>query len=105
MTAQTVAFAAWILGHVLLAFNMRSARQPLYQVGFFSNRLMIAWGTAATLFILSATFIRPLQVVLKTTTLNGGQWALIIGAIVAGTFWLEIYKVISFNRKREGGKA
>jgi Ca2+-transporting ATPase len=105
VVAQTVAFAAWLLGHVLLAFNMRSARQPLYQVGFFSNRLMIAWGIAATLFILSAVYFKPLQTVLKTAALTGPQWILIVGATAAGTFWLEIYKVISFNRKAESEKA
>jgi len=99
ISAQTVAFAAWLLGHVLLAFNMRSARQPLCQVGFFSNRLMIAWGMAATLFILSAVYFKPPQTVLKTAALTGPQWILIICAIVIGTFWLEIYKIISFNRK------
>ena len=97
--AQTVAFAAWLLGHVLLAFNMRSARQPLYQVGFFSNRLMIAWGMAATIFILLAVYLKPLQTVLKTAALSGSQWALVIGAVVIGTFWIEIHKVFTFSRK------
>jgi Ca2+-transporting ATPase len=98
MTAQTVAFAAWLLGHVLLAFNMRSVRQPLYQVGFFSNRLMIAWGTAAAVFILLAVYLKPLQTVLKTAALTGNQWVLILCAIVVGTFWMEIYKVFAFRR-------
>jgi Ca2+-transporting ATPase len=104
MTAQTVAFAAWLLGHVLLAFNMRSARQPLYQVGFFSNRLMIAWGMAATIFILLAVYLKPLQTVLKTTALSSSQWIMILCAIAVGTFCLEIYKVLSFNRKRESAE-
>lgn len=99
IVAQTVAFAAWLLGHVLLAFNMRSARQPLYQVGFFTNRLMIAWGIAASLFILLAVYFQPLQTVLKTATLSGSQWVLILSAIVVGTFWIEIYKVFAFRKK------
>lgn len=84
---------------MLLAFNMRSARQPLYQVGFFSNRLMIAWGFAATLFILLAVYFKPLQTVLKTATLSGSQWFPIISAIVVGTFWMELYKVFAFRKK------
>ncbi len=99
VTAQTVAFAAWLLGHVLLAFNMRSVRQPLYQVGFFSNRLMIVWGVVATLFILLAVYLKPLQTVLKTATLSGPQWVLILAAISVGTFWMEIYKMFAFRRK------
>jgi Ca2+-transporting ATPase len=96
--AQTVAFAAWLLGHVLLAFNLRSERQPLVQVGFFSNRLMIVWGVAAVAFVLLATLVPPLQAVLKTASLSGAQWVLITGATLAGTFWLEIRKLIAFSR-------
>ncbi len=95
--AQTVAFAAWLLGHVLLAFNMRSSRQPLYQVGFFSNRLMLGWGMAAILFVLLAVYLKPLQLVLKTAALSSSQWFLIIGAVVIGTFWMEVYKVFTFR--------
>lgn len=96
--AQTVAFSAWLLGHVLLAFNMRSARQPLYQVGFFSNRLMIAWGMVASVFVLLAVYLGPLQAVLKTTALTGSQWILTLSSIVVGTFWMEVYKAVAFRR-------
>jgi Ca2+-transporting ATPase len=95
--AQTVAFAAWLVGHVFLAFNLRSERQPLFQVGFFSNRLMIVWGVAAVVFVLLATLVPPLQAVLKTASLSGAQWALITGAALAGTFWLEIRKLIAYR--------
>lgn len=100
LTAQTVAFAGWLLGHVLLAFNMRSAREPLYQVGFFSNRLMIGWGIAATVFILVAVYLNPLQLVLKTAALTGHQLVLILCAAVAGTFWMEVHKVAVFHREK-----
>ncbi|MGE5222577.1 MAG: cation-translocating P-type ATPase, partial [Omnitrophica WOR_2 bacterium] len=38
VTSQTTAFFAWLIGHVLLAFNMRSERQPILQLGLGSNR-------------------------------------------------------------------
>ena len=93
-TAQTAAFTAWMLGHVLLAFNLRSEKQPLIRLGFFSNQLMIAWGAAALVFVLLATFVAPLQAILKTTSLSGEQWALILGCVLAGTFWIEVRKII-----------
>src|SRR6266487_1254002 len=43
LRAQTVAFVSWMLGHVFLAINLRSEREPLFRLGFFSNRLMILW--------------------------------------------------------------
>lgn len=96
--AQTVAFAAWLVGHVLLAFNLRSERQPLSQLGFFTNRLMIAWGLAAIGFVWLATRLPLLQTALKTASLGGSQWLLILGVTLVGTFWLEARKLITSRR-------
>ena len=45
--AQTAAFVTWLIGHVLLALNMRSERQPMYKLGPLSNRTMDLWVVAA----------------------------------------------------------
>ena len=92
--AQTVAFVAWLLGHVFLAINLRSEREPLFRLGFFSNRLMILWGVAAIAFVLFATLVPGVQNLLKTTTLSGQDWLLVLIATVIGTFWIEIRKLI-----------
>jgi Ca2+-transporting ATPase len=97
VTAQTVAFAAWMVGHVLLAFNMRSERQPILQVGFFSNRLMLVWGAVTLAFISLVTTVPFLQMFLKTRALNVGQWSLILICVVVGTFWLEVKKLVTFE--------
>ena len=93
--ARTVAFVSWLVGHVLLALNLRSARQPLSRLGLVSNRLLLAWGGAASLFALLAVLAPPLHGVLKTAGLSGAQWALAVGAPVAGTFWMEVRKLIA----------
>lgn len=93
-TAQTAAFVAWLLGHVLLAFNLRSEKYALFQIGIFSNRLMISWGIGALVFALIATFITPVYPILKTSILSGQQWALILAAVLLGTFWIDIRKII-----------
>ena len=38
-----------LLGHVLLALNMRSDREPLFRLGLFSHRLMMGWGRRRSL--------------------------------------------------------
>jgi Ca2+-transporting ATPase len=98
VTAQTMAFATWLLGHVLLALNMRSERLPLFKLGFFSNRVMIAWGAGALAFVLAATLLNPLHPLLKTVSLSGAQWALIVGAVILGTFWIEARKLIAYKQ-------
>ena len=99
IVAQTVAFAAWLVGHVLLAFNMRSERQPILQLGIFSNRLMVAWGLAAVAFIVLVTTIPPLQTSLKTGFLTGHQWLMIVAFTFVGTFWFEARKLVTFGRE------
>lgn len=97
--SQTMAFFAWLIGHVLLAFNMRSERQPILQVGPGSNRVMIIWGIAVALFITAISILPGAQHLLKITTLNPTRWGLILGGTIIGTFWLEIKKLITFHGK------
>jgi Ca2+-transporting ATPase len=49
--ARTSAFAAWMIGHILLAFFSRSAHDPLYRIGIFTNRVMILWAVGALAFL------------------------------------------------------
>ena len=94
-TARTMAFVTWLLGHVFLALNMRSERLPLFKLGLLSNRLMILWGAATVVFVLLATLVPALQTALRTVSLSCQQWTLMVGASLAGTFWLEVRKVLS----------
>jgi Ca2+-transporting ATPase len=93
--AQTVAFVTWLLGHVLLALNLRSERQPLAQLGLLSNRLMNLWGAATIIFILAATLVPGVQAALKVTSLTANQWVLVAVAAFIGTFWIEALKLIN----------
>jgi Ca2+-transporting ATPase len=98
MTAQTVAFFAWLIGHVLLAFNMRSERQPISQLGLGSNRLMLVWAGAVASFLILVSLFPGAQHLMRITTLTASQWAMILGATFLGTFWLELRKLITYHR-------
>jgi len=97
--AQTVAFITWLLGHIFLAVNLRSEREPLFRLGLFSNRLMIIWGVATVIFILFATFIPGIQNLLKTVSLTPEEWILVIGIAFIGTFWIEVLKLLHWRNK------
>jgi Ca2+-transporting ATPase len=97
--AQTVAFITWLLGHIFLAINLRSEREPLFRLGFFSNRLMIIWGAATLIFVLCVSFIPGIQNLLKTVTLTPGEWILVIGIAFVGTFWIEVLKLLRWRSK------
>ncbi len=98
--AQTVAFVSWLLGHVALAINMRSEREPLFRLGLFTNRLMWVWGAATVVFVVLVTMVPGVQGALKTAPLSWGEWATIIGLALVGTFWMEGRKLLRF---RDGG--
>jgi Ca2+-transporting ATPase len=90
--ARTTAFVTWLLGHVFLALNLRSEREPLLRLGLLSNRLMVLWGVAAVLFAVFASLTPGVQSVLRTASLGPGQWALALGLALLGTFWIEARK-------------
>jgi Ca2+-transporting ATPase len=97
-----MAFAAWLVGHVLLALNLRSEREPIVRLGLFSNRLMIAWAAATLALLLVATNVAGARNLFKVTRLDASEWALVVGAAVIGTFWIEIKKLARPATRSQG---
>jgi Ca2+-transporting ATPase len=93
--AQSVAFVTWLLGHVFLAFNLRSENEPLMRLGPFTNRLMTLWAVAAIGFSLIATVTPGAEAAFKTIPLSGRDWALATVCAAIGTFWIETRKWLS----------
>lgn len=100
VTSQTVAFFSWLIGHVLLAFNMRSERQPMFHLGLTSNRVMLLWTAAVALFLIAISTVPGAQSLMKVTSLTGSQWGMILGATIIGTFWMEIKKSTFYQKKK-----
>ncbi len=97
-TSQTVAFFSWMIGHVFLAFNMRSERQPILQLGLGSNRMMLLWAGLVAVFLVAASFVPEAGSVMKITSPSVKEWIMIITAGFIGTFWSEVRKLITFRR-------
>jgi Ca2+-transporting ATPase len=53
--AQTMAFAAWMFGHIFLAFNFRSENEPLLHQGLLSNKVMLLWAFLAVVSLAAGT--------------------------------------------------
>jgi P-type Ca2+ transporter type 2C len=96
--ARTAAFVTWLLGHVFLALNLRSEREPLFRLGVFSNRLMIVWilvTFAFTAFIALAPVVAPaVAAPFGFVSLTGSEWLFAVALAIIGTFWLEIAKLV-----------
>ncbi len=93
--AQTIAFATWMLTHVLLALNMRSERESLFKMGFFSNKAMVIWAGASVAALVIGVNLPIVQQALKTTALSVNEWGAVVALSIAGSFWKEGKKIIS----------
>jgi Ca2+-transporting ATPase len=96
--AQTYAFTAWLIGHILLAFVSRSDREPLVTLGPFTNRAMDVWALAAFLF-LGAILFTPLGSYIKASPLPATQVLLIAGIAFVAIFWQEAVKMLRYGSR------
>ncbi len=92
--AQTVAFATWMLGHILLALNLRSDREPLVKLGVLSNKVMVLWAVVVVVTLLVGTNLPLIANSLKITSLTLTDWAIVIVAAFVATFWMELKKIL-----------
>jgi Ca2+-transporting ATPase len=99
--AQTVAFSTWLIGHIFLAFNMRSSHETLSRMGYTSNRIMLLWALAAVILLLIAVPLPFLHDTLKLQSISLAQWGLVIMVAFVATFWMEGRKLI-ISRNRTG---
>jgi magnesium-transporting ATPase (P-type) len=101
--AQNLSFLAWLLGHVLLALNMRTFQQPLLQKGIFSNPGMVVWCAAAFILAAACVFLRPLADVLKLARLDMSSVGVVIGSTLVLTFSIEAGKMFMWGRQEHDG--
>ena len=99
--AQTIAFAGWMIGHVILAVVSRSKHEPLYSFGVFSNKVINVWAICAFGFLLIGTAISPLGTLLKLGSISFGQLGLVFVVAFLVIFWKEIVKLVSYGKIKE----
>jgi Ca2+-transporting ATPase len=92
--SQTVAFATWMIGHVFLALNFRSEKEPLIKLGLFSNKVMILWALVVVVTLLVGTSLPFVNASLRITSLSIGSWALVVSVAFVATFWMELKKLL-----------
>ena len=98
---QTFAFSAWIIGHIILAFVMRSEDEPLYILGPLSNRVMDAWAFLAFSFLFAAVAIPAVGAQLKLSTLTASQLGFIFAIALLTLAWKEIAKLLMFKQNQK----
>ena len=102
MAASGAAFTTVVLAQLANAFACRSASVPPWQLGWFSNRLLI-WAVLAELGLLAVfLFLGPLAALLGHAPPSPGGLAVALAAIPAVLLADWLYKIV---RHRRAGKA
>lgn len=90
--SQTVAFVAWLSGHLALAWVMRTERTPVLRSGLFANRFLPWWTVVTAAAVWVATTVPALRDTLRLTPLTGPQWIAAVLVPVAAVAVLELRK-------------
>ncbi len=99
--ARTVAFATWLFGHIFLALNFRSDKEPLVKKGLLSNKVMLLWALLVFVTLLIGTSLPVTQTALQITGLGLQDWVLVIVVAFAATFWMEIKKILYVKKNNQ----
>lgn len=97
---QTYAFAAWMAGHVVLAFISRCDRESIIRHGAFNNRIMNVWALAVLVFLLAAIYLPMIRETLHFAAVPPTQLAFIVMLSVLIVMLAELRKRIILTRKR-----
>ncbi len=98
--ARTTAFTAMVVFEKMSVFAFRSLSSPCWRIGWFSNPFLLI-ALAVTLGVqVAAVYAPPLQALLHTVPLTGGQWLLI--AALAAPLVIVPELVATVRTRRQG---
>ncbi len=90
--SQTAAFVAWMIGHVVLAAHMRSAREPLLRRGLRLTWPFALWVGAVLALLVAAVLFPVLARRLHLAPLPPAVLAVAIGSALVLPSWWEVAK-------------
>jgi len=94
MLSRTLAFVAWMAGHLFLAATMRTARSSLREIGFLSNHAYVLWVLGVALCLALALSIGPIRERLGLAAAPGWTIAAVAGWAPLAVAWIEVRKLI-----------
>src|SRR3972149_6754164 len=91
--AQTAAFVTWLLGHIMLALNLKQEKLSLLKQGIFSNRFATFWligMIGLSLFMTIVPFAYPY---FHTMAVPLNVWMVLIAVVLVSIWWMAINKL------------
>jgi len=93
LETQTFAFAAWIFGHIVLAFVSRSDKESIFSQGVFSNKVINLWALAAIAFLTLGIYFPLLSEQFNLVTIDFTQLISIAVFTLLAIGLLEVRKL------------
>ncbi|HEY9152792.1 MAG TPA: cation-transporting P-type ATPase [Anaerolineales bacterium] len=81
-TSQTLAFTAWIIGHIVMAYVSRSDTESVFSTGLFTNQIINLWALAAMAFLLVGIYVPYVNNLVHLTSVP--FTSLLLVAVVVG---------------------
>ena len=98
--AQTAAFTTVVLFELFLALSMRS-NTPLYKLGIFSNKEMIAALLSSFFLQVAVVYLPFFNQVFGTVPLAFMDWVEIIAVSISVLIIIEIWKTFAYRKGKE----
>jgi len=96
--SQTLAFIAWIFGHIILAYISCSDKEPIFSLGIFTNKVMNIWAASAIGFLILGIYLPFLNKNLNLIEINFVQFLLTALVMIVIVGLLELRKFFSLNK-------
>ena len=93
--AQTLAFAAWMIGHIVVAFIARSDKASVFAVGLFKNRVITLWALLVVVFLLLGIYVPYLNGLLRLTFVTVPNLLLTFAIVIVILSILELRKALT----------
>lgn len=95
--AQTMTFATLAFSQLVHAFNNRSTRKSLFQLGIFTNKYLVVTVVLSILLQLAVIQTNWGNLIFKTQKLQTIHWLLIISVALIPFFVVELKKQLRFR--------
>jgi len=89
---RSIIFAGLTIDSLFYASSFKSLRRNLWQISPFSNKFLVFALILGFIMLISALYLAPLQMLLKTTPLNLFDWRLILILGLANVILIEATK-------------
>ena len=98
---RTVVFAGLGVYSLIYIYSIRSLKKPLWKINFFDNKYLTSAIVLGIVLLLMAVYFSPLQILLKTVSLEAKTWFILIIFGLLNVLIIELFKGLFLFDRRE----